>query len=82
MRIDAQIFSKPTVSVKEQIDTAFERTESEFIVELTEAECIEDVRDLIYNELMKNIQHYKLVSIDPEDVLPHFWKVYGLKSCS
>ena len=82
MRIDAEIFNKPTMSRKEQIDTAFERTESELIIELTEADCIEEVYDLIYNELVKNIQHYKLVSIDPEDVLPHFWKVYGLKSCS
>lgn len=82
MRIDAQLFNKPSMSMKEQIDIAYERTESEFIVELTEATCIEDVRDLLYSELVKNIQHYRLVYIDPEDVLPHFWKVYGLKSCS
>ena len=82
MRIDAQIFNEPTISRREQIDIAFERTESELIIELTEADCIEEVYDLIYNELVKNIQHFKLVSIDPEDVLPHFWKVYGLKSCS
>ena len=82
MRIDAQIFNKPTMSRKEQISLAFEKTESELIIELTEAECVEDVYDILYNELVKNIQHFELVSIDPEDVLPHFWKVYGLKSCS
>lgn len=79
-RIDAAIFNKPEKSVKEQIDIAFENTESELIIELTEASCIEDVYDIVYAELVKNIQHFKLVSIDPEDVIPHFWKTYGLES--
>jgi len=82
MRIDANIFNKPTIPRSKQITLAFEKTESELIIELTEAECIEDVYDIVYNELMKNIQHFGLVSIDPEDVLPYFWKTYGLTSCS
>lgn len=81
MRIDAQIFNKPTVSRKEQIDTAFERVEIDMMDELIDAECIEDVRDDLYKSLLDVINHHKLVSIYPEDVLPNFWKVYGLKSC-
>lgn len=82
MRIDASIFNAPTMSRKEQINLAFERTESELIIELTEAICVEDVYDVLYGELVKNIQHFKLPSIDPEDVLPHFWKTYGLYTCN
>ena len=61
-----------------EIDIAYEAVEGECIVELTEAESRDDVYDLLYAELDRVIAHYDL-SIEPEDVLIHFWDVYRLK---
>ena len=62
----------------DESEACFQTVESQLIIELTEAECIEDVYDLVYLSLQTEIEHYGYHLV-PENLLPDFWKVYGLK---
>ena len=62
----------------QEIDLAYELCESELIEDLSNAEDRADVYDLLYSNLESIINHYGM-NIEPEDVLPDFWKVYKLK---
>jgi hypothetical protein len=66
-------------STREQhIDQAFDKVREELLDDLFEAETRSDVEDLLTASLWYTIEHYKL-NIEPDDVLPFFWKNYGLK---
>ena len=67
---------KPTKD--QDIDLAFEEVESELLLELELAKVRSDVHDELYTSLRYVISQYDL-NIEPEDVLPYFWKQYKLK---
>jgi len=63
---------------EQHIDLAFEKVREELLDDLFEADTRSDVEDLLTASLWYTIEHYKL-NIEPDDVLPFFWKRYGLK---
>ena len=61
----------------QQIDLAFDKVRDELMDDLFEAETRADIYDLLHASICYTINHYDMC-IEPEDVMPYFWKKYGL----
>ena len=66
--------------IKDQMETAYIKVEDMFMLELSEAQCREDVHDILYTELNNVIQQDHLDFITADAVLPEFYKVWGLNA--
>ena len=62
----------------QQIDLVFENVKTELLDDLFEADTQSDIFELLHASICYTINHYKF-NLEPEDVLPYFWKAYGLK---
>ena len=61
-----------------QIDFCYETVEDTFMAELIDAEFIDDIKDELYIEITRVIEHYNL-DLEVENVLPLFAKTWNLK---
>ena len=73
-----EVYGKGKSQREQDIDLAFEKAREELLDDLFEAGTRSDIEDLLIASLWYTIDHYKL-NIEPDDVLPFFWKSYGLK---